>query len=121
MFKGLANLGSILKQAHQMGSQMKEINEKLKNQTATGTAGGGLVTAEVNGLGELLRISIDQSLMEKNDREFMEDLVPVAVNNANAKAREIHAKMMNELTGGMDMAGLSDALEAMDQSDKDES
>lgn len=110
MFKGLANFGTILKQAQQMSSRMQEMNEQLKNIRATGTSGGGLVEVEVNGLGEMLRINIDHSLIEKQDRELIEDLVPAAANQANIKAKQEHAEAMKELTGGMNLPGLDEAF-----------
>ena len=117
MLKGIGNLGSMLKQAQQMGSKMQELNEKLKAQRIRGSAGGGLVEAEVNGLGELLRLSIDQSLIEKQDRELIEDLVPAAVNDAHRKAKEAHAEGMKDLTGGLNLPGISDALDSITGSD----
>ena len=121
MLKGLGNFSSILKQAQQMGTKMQELNAKLKSHRATGVAGGGLVEAEVNGLGEMLRLSIDPSLLEKQDRELIEDLVPAAVNNALAKAKEYHAVAMEEITGGMDVPGLNAALKTITgQSSPDE-
>ena len=110
MLKGLADFGSIIKQAQQMGSKMEELNAKLKTVRATGSAGGGLISVEVNGLGELLKVSIDPSLMEKGDRELIEDLIPAAVSQAQTKAKEQHGEAMQELTGGMNLPGLSDAL-----------
>ncbi len=110
MLKGLANIGSILKQAQQMGSKMQELNAKLKTVRASGSSGGGLVSVEVNGHGELLRVSIDPSLIEKGDRELIEDLIPAAVTQAQSKAKEQHAEAMQELTGGMNVPGLSEAL-----------
>ncbi|MCE9546238.1 MAG: YbaB/EbfC family nucleoid-associated protein [Planctomycetia bacterium] len=113
MFKGLANLGSILKQAQQMGSRMHEVNDRLKSVRVTGSAGGGLVEVELNGLGEVLRLTLDPSLVEKQDRELIEDLVPAAVNQGIAKAREQHAAMVREMTEGMELPGLQDALKSM--------
>jgi len=113
MLKGLgnlANLGSILKQAQQMGSKLQELSEELKKERATGTAGGGLVEAEVNGAGELLAVRIEPSIFDSGDRELIEDLIPAAVNQALAKAKEIHAEKMKELTGGLDIQGLQGAL-----------
>ncbi|REJ68990.1 MAG: YbaB/EbfC family nucleoid-associated protein [Planctomycetota bacterium] len=110
MLKGLANFGAILRQAQQMGSKMQELNTKLKAVRATGAAGGGLVSAEVNGLGELLSVTIEPSLIEKGDRELIEDLIPAAVAQAQTKAKEKHAEAMQELTGGMNIPGLEEAL-----------
>jgi len=113
VFKGLSDLGSMLKQAQAMGSRMKEMNEHLRAVRASGSAGGGLVEVEVNGLGEMLRLSIDPSLLEKQDLELLEDLVPAATNQAQAKAKEQHAHVLKDLTGDMDLPGLNDAINSL--------
>ena len=113
MFKGIGDLASMLKQAQSMGSRMKEMNGQLSEMRAVGNAGGGLVEVEVNGLGEMLRISIDPSLLEKQDLELIEDLVPAATNAALQKAKEEQARTMQDLAGGMDIPGLSDALNSL--------
>ncbi len=111
MFKGLgnlANLASVIKQAQQMGGKMQQVADVLKTRRAEGTAGGGLVSVEVNGLGELLRCTIDPSL--SNDREMIEDLIPAAVNQAQAKAKQLYADEMKSLADGVDMPALNDVL-----------
>ncbi len=40
MFKGLANLGALLKQAQHIGGQMGQITEEMRNRRVTGAAGG---------------------------------------------------------------------------------
>ena len=64
---------------------MQALGEELKTKRATGSAGGGLVEVEVNGLGEVLAVRIDPTLVEKQDREMIEDLLPAAFNAAAAK------------------------------------
>ncbi len=113
MFKGIGDLAGMLKQAQSMGSRMKEMNEQLSAIRAIGSAGGGLVEVEVNGLGEMMRISIDSTLLEKKDRELIEDLVPAATNAALSKAKEQQARSMQDIAGGMDIPGLSDALQSL--------
>ncbi len=113
MFKGLgnlANLGSIVKSAQEMGSKMQALGDELKSKRATGSAGGGLVEVEVNGLGEALAVRIDPTLVEKQDREMIEDLLPAAFNAAVAKANQLRAEGMQSITGGMQLPGLDDAL-----------
>jgi len=113
LFQGIANLGSMIKQAQQMGARMKEINERLKSIRVTGASGGGMVQAEVNGLGEVLRLTLDPTLVSGGDRELIEDLVPAAVNQAVSKARQQHAEMMREMAGGMNLPGLGEALQSI--------
>jgi nucleoid-associated protein EbfC len=105
VFKGLANLGTLLKQAQQIGGQMGQITEEMKKRRVTGTAGGGMVEAEVNGLMEVLRCSIDPKLLAQNDRELIEDLVVAAVNQAITKGKQMHAESIRELTGGLPLPG----------------
>ena len=113
MLKGLgnlANLPGLIKQAQEMGSKMQQLSAELKTKKVTGSAGGGLVEVDANGLGEALAVRIDPSLFAKQDRELLEDLLPAAINAAHQKAKELHAEQMQSLAGGMNIPGLSDAL-----------
>jgi DNA-binding YbaB/EbfC family protein len=113
MFKGLgqlANLGGLMKQAQEMGEKMKELTETLKTKKVTGSAGAGLVEVDANGVGEVLAVRIDPDLFAKQDREFLEDLIPAAVNAAQDKAKALYAEEMNSLTGGLNLPGLGEAL-----------
>jgi nucleoid-associated protein EbfC len=111
MFKGLANLGNLLKQAQQIGGQMGQIAEEMRKRRVTGAAGGGMVEIEVNGLMEVLRCRIDPQLFTQNDRELLEDLVAAAVNQAISKGKQMHADAVRDLTGGLPLpGGFQDAL-----------
>ena len=116
MLKGLGNLadlGNIMKQAQEMGGKMQQLTEELKTKRVVGNAGGGLVEVEANGVGEVLAVRIDPTLMEKQDRELLEDLLPAAFNSAQQKAKQLHAERMQELTGGLNLPGLNEALGQM--------
>ncbi len=110
MFKGLSNLGALIKQAQQIGGQMQNLSEELKDRRAEGTAGGGMVEIEVNGLLEVLRCRIDQQLVAQGDRELIEDLVAAAMNQAVAKGKQLHADAVKQLTGGLNLPGVQEAL-----------
>lgn len=113
MFKGLgnlANIGALVKQAQEMGGKMQAIQEELKTKKATGAAGGGLVEVDVNGLSDVLAVRIDPSLVEKGEREMIEDLLPAAFNAAQAKAKQMHAEALQGLAGGLPMGGFADIL-----------
>jgi DNA-binding YbaB/EbfC family protein len=110
LFKGITNLAGLLKQAQQVGSRLQQVNDELKIRRATGRAGGGMVEVEVNGLGQVLRMSIDPALVERKDRELLEDLIPAATNQALTKAKELHAEVIKDLAGGMNIPGLDEAL-----------
>jgi DNA-binding YbaB/EbfC family protein len=109
----LANLPAMLKQAQEMGDKMQQLQAELKTKRVTGAAGGGLVEVDANGLGEALAVRIDQSLVEKQDRELLEDLLPAAINAAQQKAKELHAEAMQSIAGGLNLPGLGDALKGL--------
>jgi DNA-binding YbaB/EbfC family protein len=106
----LANIGSLMKQAQEMGGRMQAMQDELRAKRATGSAGGGLIEVDVNGLAEVLAVRIDPTLVEKQDREMIEDLLPAAFNAAQQKARQMHAEAMQAIAGGMSIPGLQEAL-----------
>ena len=106
--KNLGNLGSVLKQAQEMGAKLQGLKDGLRNRRAQGSAGAGMVTVEVNGLCEVLSCRIDPSLVKPEDREMLEDLVVAAINQAFGKAKELHTEAMQTITGGV--PGLGDLL-----------
>jgi len=110
VFKGITGLGTLLKQAHEISGKMKGLSEELRGKRATGSAGGGMVEIEVNGLLEVLQCHIDEQLVAQGDRELIEDLVATAVNQAVAKGKELHADALKGVAGGMEVPGLDDAL-----------
>ena len=65
MFKELGNLASLMKNANQIGGKMGAMSEELKGKRVTGSAGGGMVEVEANGLGQILKVKLDPSLVEK--------------------------------------------------------
>ena len=109
MLKGLgnlANMGSLVKQAQEMSGKMKQLGEELKLERVIGNAGAGLVEVEANGLGVVLSVRIDPSLVEKQDCELIEDLLPAAINAAQEKAKQRHAEKMKQVAGGLDLSGV---------------
>lgn len=110
MFKGLAGLGSLLKHAHEISGRMQGLADELRSRRATGSAGGGLVEVEVNGAAEVLACRIDPGLVAQGDRELLEDLVTTAVNQALAKAKQLHAEAVQSLTGNLNVPGLDEAM-----------
>ena len=110
MFKGLGDIASMIKQAKQMQGRMAEIQDSLATQRIKGSAGGGMVSVEVNGKQDVLGCDIDQSLIEGGDRELLEDLVVSAMNDAMHKSRMAAATAMKDAAGGMDIPGLEGAM-----------
>lgn len=113
MFKGLQGLsalGSLLRNAGEIGDRMKQLSDKLRESRVRGSAGGGMVEVEMNGVVELLSVRIDPELIAKNDRELIEDMIVAAVNQAIAKAKQAHADEIRAMTSGVDIPGLEQAM-----------
>jgi DNA-binding YbaB/EbfC family protein len=110
MLKNLNGLASLLKNASSMGERVKEMRESLAREVAKGSAGGDLVQVEVSGMGEVKKLRISPELVERNDVEMIEELVPAALNDALSKVRAMHVEKMREVTGGIELPGLEDAL-----------
>lgn len=108
MFKELGNMASMLRQAQQMGDKMQEVAALLKSKRVTGSAGGGMIEVEANGLGEILKAKIDPTL--SGDLEMIEDLLPAAMNQVSAKAKALHIEMMQSVTGDLNLPGLEEAI-----------
>lgn len=118
MFKGLGNIASVMRQAQQMSGKMQEVNERLKSERVSASSGAGMVEVEVNGLGEVLRVTIEQSLIDGGDREMIEDLIPSAVNQAITKSKQLHLEAMKSVTAGMELPGLDDFLAKIQESNE---
>lgn len=103
---GGGNMGNMMKQMQKMQKQMEDTQKELEQKEIEVTAGGGAIKAVVNGKKELLSIDIDESVVDPEDIEMLEDLVLAAVNEALRKAEEMMAKEMGKLTGGMNIPGL---------------
>jgi DNA-binding YbaB/EbfC family protein len=103
MAKGL---GNIMKQAQQMQAKMARMQEELAIREVEATAGGGMVTARVNGKQQLLELKIEKAVVDPEDVEMLEDLVIAAVNEGMKKSQEMVQEEMSKITGGMNIPGM---------------
>ncbi|HMO14684.1 MAG TPA: YbaB/EbfC family nucleoid-associated protein [Pirellulaceae bacterium] len=113
MFKGLGNLASLMKQATELSGKMEDLTQELKGKRVTGSAGGGLVTVEADGTGMILKVTIDPVLLQDNDLEMIQDLLPAAINSATQKGKQLHMQMMQQMTNGLPIPGLDAAFGKM--------
>lgn len=95
------NIGQLMQQAQKVQENLKKAQEELAKLEVTGEAGGGLVSVQMNGRHELLRVNIDPEIAD--DREMIEDLVVAAVNDGVKRIQEQTRERMAGLTGGLPM------------------
>ena len=91
-----------MQQAQAMQGKMKEAQEEMAKMEITGESGAGLVKVVMNGKHEVKNVVIDPSVFEE-DREFAEDLVAAAINDAVQRVSTTTKEKMSEMTGGMDL------------------
>jgi len=102
------NFQKLLKEAKKAQQKAAEIQEKLAGMTVVGTAAGGLVEVTANGHGQIVAISLKPEAVDPEDVEALEDLLLVAVQDAQAKATELSEKEMGGSLGqvGQMLGGL---------------
>ncbi|MDZ4861526.1 MAG: YbaB/EbfC family nucleoid-associated protein [Candidatus Hydrogenedentes bacterium] len=108
--KGLGNLGNMagmLKQAMEMKSKMEAMKESLAAVTVEASAGGGMVKAVVNGKCKIVSLTIDPEIVNRDETEMLETMVQAAVNDGVDRVQELIRERMTELTGGIDIPGLT--------------
>jgi DNA-binding YbaB/EbfC family protein len=100
------NISDMMNQAKQVQERIAAIQEELASTTLTGTAGGGMVTATVNGKGDLIGLAIEKEIVNPDDVQMLQDLIVAAVSDAGRKATELHKSEMAKLTGGLNIPGM---------------
>ncbi len=102
---GQLNIQELLQQAQAVQEQLFTAQRELAEAEVKGTAGGGLVTATVNGEGEVTGLSIDPKAIDPDDpadtAETIADLVLAAIRDASREARELQQEKMGPLTAGL--------------------
>ena len=101
--RNVANFQKLMKQAQKMQEQMMRVQEELATKTVDAAAGGGMVTAVVNGKFEVVSLKIEKEVVDPEDIEMLQDLIVAAVNEGIRKAQEMSASEMSKITGGLNM------------------
>lgn len=105
------DLSSIMQQAKAMQEKMAKIQGDLAKKTITGSAGGGMVLVTVNGQGDVLSIAIEKTVIDPQESGMLEDLVVAATNDALRKAKELSKQELGQLTGGLNIPGLTNFMQ----------
>lgn len=87
--------------AETISKQMEESQVKLDGIEVEGKAGGGLVSIRATAKGRIVGVSIDDSLLQPEEKGILEDLIAAAFNDARAKADEVAGQEMARMQSGM--------------------
>ena len=87
-------------------SMQTRLQADIESVEVEGTAGGGMITASMNGKKELLSIKISRDAIDPDEMDLLEDLVIAAVNGAGRKVDEEIASLTQSMTPGLNLPGM---------------
>lgn len=95
------NMNNLMKQAQKMQKQMEETTKELEEKEVTAAAGGGAVEVTVSGKKEVVKVKLQEEVVDPDDIEMLEDLIMAATNEALRKMEELSQASMAKITGGL--------------------
>ena len=103
---GPQNMNAMIKQAQKMQEDMENLQADLDAREYTVSAGGGMVTVQINGKRQILALDIKPEIVDPDDIETLSDIITAAVNEAINKVDTTNSAEMSKITGGMGMPGM---------------
>jgi len=97
----------MMQQAQELQARLAKVQKELAEATVEATAGGGAVTVTITGQQQIKSIKIAPEAINPDEAELLEDMITAAVSEAIAKSQEMAAERMRQLTGGLNIPGLT--------------
>ncbi len=95
-----------VKQANQMQTKLKKLQDDLDQREYEASSGGGAVTVKVKGDSQIVGLVISDEVVKAGDKDMLQDLILTAVNEAIKTAKETSAAEMEKITGSLKLPGL---------------
>jgi DNA-binding YbaB/EbfC family protein len=95
-------LGQMMQQAQKMQENLKRAQEEIARTEVTGESGAGMVKVTLSGKHQARKVEISADAL-KEDKEFLEDLIAAAINDASQKLEAVTQSKMSAVTGGMQL------------------
>jgi DNA-binding YbaB/EbfC family protein len=97
----------MMQQAQELQAKLAKVQKELAEATVEATAGGGAVTVTITGQQQIKSIKIAPEAINPDEAELLEDMITAAVSEAIAKSQEMASERMRQLTGGLNIPGLT--------------
>ena len=108
MFEGMKEMGKLLKQAKDMKSKMKDMQNELKGITITESDRKNNVTISINGELQVQSVTINNpSLLAQDQKSNLENSLTDAMNNAINKSKNLATEKLSAISGGLNIPGLT--------------
>jgi len=104
--KGMPNMANLMRQAKKLQEELEVKQAEIAEMKIEASSGGGMVTASVNGKGELLNLAIEKEVVDPEDVEMLVDLIVAAVQEAQKNPQQKAQEMLGPLTQGMNLPGM---------------
>jgi DNA-binding YbaB/EbfC family protein len=104
--RGAGNMNDMMRQAQAMQTKITEVQEEIDNRVFNVTVGGGMIALEMKGSKEILSVTINPEVVDKDDVETLQDLVMSAVNEGIKQINATSEEEMGKITGGVSFPGL---------------
>ncbi|HBJ01317.1 YbaB/EbfC family nucleoid-associated protein [Lysinibacillus sp. FSL R7-0073] len=101
--RGMGNMQGMMKKMQKMQKEMMEAQEALNAEQFEGVAGGGMVKVSVSGQREVVSVNLDESVVDPEDIEMLQDLIVIATNEALKKVEEKTNSTMGKFTQGLNL------------------
>lgn len=100
------DINALMRQAQSMQKQMQKKQKEVEGQEFVVSNNGGAITVTIMGDKTVKSIVIDEDLLDKDNKEMLQEMLIIAVNEAISKVEEAMSKAMNGATGGMGFPGM---------------
>ena len=100
------NMNTLMQQAQKMQRELEKKKKELENTLFTFESNGGAIKLDIYGSKKVEKITIDEDVIDPSDKEMLEDMIKIAVNEALDKIDDEMDKVISAATGGMNSPGL---------------
>ena len=100
------NINAIMQQAQKMKQQMEKKQKEIENQEFEFSSNGGAIKIKMLGSKEMTSLEIDEDLIDKDEKDMLQDMLMIAINEAISKIDEEINNVMGSVTGGMKIPGM---------------
>ena len=100
------DINALMRQAQSMQRQMQKKQKEVEAKEFTVTSNGGVISVVIMGSKEIKNITIDEDLIDVDNKDMLQEMLVIAVNEAIKKVEEELSGAMSSATGGMNIPGM---------------
>ncbi len=95
------NINQIMAQAQKMQKELEKKQKQLEETLFEFESNGGAIKVSIYGSRLLEKIEIDEDAIDPSEKEMLQDMIKIAINEAITKIDNEQAKIQQAMTSGM--------------------